>query len=105
MRSRKYHTLLGIIRIHSFTISFHLSPSSHRNFSLAIEFMWTHAFLPNRVYGGIKLQDVEGMKAQYEAYCLHILRNECSVMVLSEDYTQIRAVVLLEWMTEEWHSW
>lgn len=90
-------SLVLFIFIHSFC--------KHRNFSLAIEFMWTHAFLPNKVYRGIKLKEVEGMKAQYEAYCLHILRNECSVMMLSEDYTQIRAVVLLEWMTEEWHSW
>jgi len=26
-------------------------------------------------------------------------------MMISEDETQIRAVGLLEWMTEEWHSW
>jgi len=25
--------------------------------------------------------------------------------MISEDETQIRAVGLLEWMTEEWHSW
>lgn len=67
--------------------------------------MWNNAFLPNIVYKGINLHDVENIKEQYENYCLHILRNECSVMLLSEDFMQIRAVVLLEWMTEEWHSW
>ncbi|KAH8376701.1 hypothetical protein KR093_000919, partial [Drosophila rubida] len=74
-------------------------------YNLVIEFMWKNSFLQNVVYKGIHLHEVEGMKENYASYCMHILRNECSVMMLTKDETQIVAVALIEWMTEEWHSW
>ncbi|XP_062142231.1 uncharacterized protein LOC133850209 isoform X1 [Drosophila sulfurigaster albostrigata] len=76
-----------------------------KNYSLVIEFMWTKSFLQNIVYKGVGLHEEEGMKEIFSNYCMHILRNECSVMMLSKDETQIVAVALLEWMTDEWHSW
>ncbi|XP_030080367.1 uncharacterized protein LOC111597756 isoform X2 [Drosophila hydei] len=45
------------------------------------------------------------MKPIYREYCLHILRNECSIMMLDQSETKILAVALLEWMTDAWHSW
>ncbi|KAH8271768.1 hypothetical protein KR044_005307, partial [Drosophila immigrans] len=74
-------------------------------YGLVIEFMWKNSFMENIVYKGVGLHLVEGMKEAFSSYCMHILRNECSVMMLTKDETQIVAVALLEWMTEEWHSW
>ncbi|KAH8411911.1 hypothetical protein KR222_002116 [Zaprionus bogoriensis] len=73
----------------------------YRNYSLVIDFMWQYGFMNNIVYEGVGLHEMEEMKEIYSNYCLHILRNECSVMMLSQDETQVIAVALLEWMTEE----
>ncbi|EDV99185.1 GH13170 [Drosophila grimshawi] len=67
--------------------------------------MWENSFLQNIVYEGVGLHDLDEMKSIYTDYCKHILRNECSVMILDETETEIIAVALLEWMTGEWHSW
>ncbi|EDV59136.2 uncharacterized protein LOC6542558 isoform X2 [Drosophila erecta] len=74
-------------------------------YDMVIEFMWSQSFLKSLVYESLGLFDLPNMKETYSWYVRHILRNECSVMMISEDETQIRAVGLLEWMTEEWHSW
>ncbi|KAH8409924.1 hypothetical protein KR009_001261, partial [Drosophila setifemur] len=74
-------------------------------YDMVIEFMWTQSFLKSLVYESLGLFELPDMKDTYSRYVRHILRNECSVMMISEDETQIRAVGLLEWMTEEWHSW
>ncbi|XP_022219282.2 uncharacterized protein LOC111072013 [Drosophila obscura] len=76
-----------------------------KHYDLVIEFMWANSFLKSLVYEGLGLFEVEGMKQIYSNYVRHILQNECSVMMLSADETEIKAVGLLEWMTEEWHSW
>ncbi|XP_030377115.1 uncharacterized protein LOC115626007 [Scaptodrosophila lebanonensis] len=74
-------------------------------YDMVIEFMWENSFLKNIVYEGLGFYEMDDMKKIYSDYVRHILRNECSVMMLNPDATQIVAVVLLEWMTEEWHSW
>nr|XP_036678624.1 uncharacterized protein LOC108010824 isoform X1 [Drosophila suzukii] len=74
-------------------------------YDMVIEFMWSQSFLKSLVYESLGLFDLPDMKETYSKYVRHILQNECSVMMISEDETQIRAVGLLEWMTEEWHSW
>ncbi|EDW78017.1 uncharacterized protein Dwil_GK24787 [Drosophila willistoni] len=76
-----------------------------KNFDMVIEFMWDNCFMKSLVYEGLGLYEQEDMKEIYSNYVRHILRNECSVMMLSEDETEIIAVALLEWMTDEWHSW
>lgn len=67
--------------------------------------MWKNSFQQNIVYRGVGLTNLEGMKEVYTDYCMHILRNECSVMMMNQEETQIVAVALLEWMTDDWHSW
>lgn len=79
--------------------------ATNRNYELAIEFMWENSFLQSIVYEGLGLHDLMEMKPIYHEYCMHILRNECSVMMLDETETKILAVALLEWMTDAWHSW
>ncbi|KAH8251226.1 hypothetical protein KR032_003705 [Drosophila birchii] len=74
-------------------------------YDMVIEFMWNNSFLKSLVFESLGLFSLPDMKETYYNYVLHILRNECSVMMISEDEKQIRAVGLLEWMTEEWHSW
>ncbi|KAH8297894.1 hypothetical protein KR018_000394 [Drosophila ironensis] len=74
-------------------------------YDMVIEFMWNNSFLKSLVYESLGLFELPDMKETYTTYVRHILRNECSVMMISEDETQIKAVGLLEWMTEEWHSW
>ncbi|XP_020810628.1 uncharacterized protein LOC110185950 [Drosophila serrata] len=74
-------------------------------YDMVIEFMWTQSFLKSLVFESLGLFNLPDMKETYSKYVLHILRNECSVMMISEDEKQIKAVGLLEWMTEEWHSW
>ncbi|XP_030241250.1 uncharacterized protein LOC115563036 [Drosophila navojoa] len=76
-----------------------------KNYELAIEFMWENSFLQSIVFEGLGLHDLTEMKPIYHDYCMHILRNECSVMMLDETETKILAVALLEWMTDAWHSW
>ncbi|EDW37299.1 GL25609 [Drosophila persimilis] len=76
-----------------------------KHYDLVIDFMWENSFLKSMVFEGLGLFEVEGMRQIYSNYVRHILQNECSVMMLSADETEIKAVGLLEWMTEEWHSW
>ncbi|XP_034473226.1 uncharacterized protein LOC117780706 [Drosophila innubila] len=76
-----------------------------KNYNIVIDFMWKNSFLQNIVFKGVGLHEMDGMKEIYTDYCMHILRNECSVMMMNREETQIVAVALLEWMTDEWHSW
>ncbi|XP_030556559.1 uncharacterized protein LOC115759700 [Drosophila novamexicana] len=76
-----------------------------KHYGIVIEFMWENSFLQSIVYEGLGLHELAEMKGIYTDYCRHILRNECSVMMMNESETRIEAVALLEWMTEAWHSW
>ncbi|ALC38495.1 CG17375 [Drosophila busckii] len=76
-----------------------------KNYELVVEFMWNTSFQTNVVFKGLGFTELPEMKKIYTDYVMHILRNECSVMMLNESETEIEAVALLEWMTEEWHSW
>ncbi|KAH8328957.1 hypothetical protein KR074_000616 [Drosophila pseudoananassae] len=76
-----------------------------RYYDMVVEFMWNQSFLKSLVFESLGFFEMADMKENYSIYVRHILRNECSVMMISQDETQIKAVGLLEWMTDEWHSW
>ncbi|XP_054730935.1 uncharacterized protein LOC129239459 [Anastrepha obliqua] len=76
-----------------------------KSLSRICDYMVENSFKPNRLYAQLKLHELPNVEEYYRRYVMHVLRDECSIMVIDEKTNEIFGVALVKLMTKEWRSW
>ncbi|XP_067635509.1 uncharacterized protein [Eurosta solidaginis] len=69
------------------------------------EYMVEHSFRPNRIFQHLGILDIPNVVDNYRRIVMHLLRDECSLMVIDVNTEEILGVALVKLMTKEWRSW
>ncbi|XP_036338668.1 uncharacterized protein LOC118748402 [Rhagoletis pomonella] len=69
------------------------------------DYMVENSFRLNRLYTQLKIHDIPNVEEYYRRYVKHVLHDECSIMVIDEETSEIFGVALVKLMTKEWRSW
>uniref|UniRef100_W8BNF8 Uncharacterized protein n=1 Tax=Ceratitis capitata TaxID=7213 RepID=W8BNF8_CERCA len=69
------------------------------------DFMVERSFQLNPLFAHLKIHELPDVEDAYRRYVMHVLRDECSIMIVDEQSNEIFGVALMKCMTKEWRSW